>query len=873
MRNSKNINIGGVFSFIKTIQKFIDMYSIDFVIVFDDSKSLLKKNIDINYKANRESTPDELLIQKKILLDYFSMVKIPVVSLENYEADDLIHSYINTVVLKNEDIVYIISSDKDLHLLLLLNNIFIIDVNKNILLDKSWLQKHYFQDISKEKILLYYSLCGDSSDNISGIKGIGDKSARIIIEKYNSLEDLYANEFIGIDISPRIKNILKQGKNEAHLSLQLFTPIQIESSFFSIYLDIKWHKDNFLFGNKLLIDYECRSLIYNSLNIENSIIVDEEKEKLPYAQDLFTTKIVLSKDDFYLLKTEIENASIVALDTETMSGDPRTTTIVGFSLCTEKESAWYVPLIKNGEKVELYNLFITIISLINNKICIMHNALFDMHVISTLDVEVPKNIFDTMLVAYIFKEIKIGLKELSLKILHEKMYSFSHVMEFGLYKTFDQIEITKASQYAATDARQTYLLYNYFNQLLKQNNYCNFDKLFKEIEMPLLNVLYHMESKGIFCDRNVLIEEEIKYVNIINDLHEKIKNIALRYDFLLNPMSNKQTAVFLFEVLLLPSQGNNKKTDQASLACIEHLHEIIPLILLYRSLKSNISHFTTGLLKYIEKDNRIHTHYQQFATQTGRITTINPNLQNIPRTSDIYKIRRAFCATDNFILFSFDYSQIELRILAFFSQDPLLIKLFNENEDIHSLTACMIFKKLKHELLPSERQVAKKINFSIIYGQTAYALARDLKISLAEAKEYLNIFNNNYVGIFLWIDKVIADAKAKGYVLTLYGFKRYIPELQDKNKHVFNLGCRIAVNTIIQGTAAEIMKKTMIDVYDYLQKNHCGHIVLQIHDELLIELAEASAHNHAINIKNKMETIINDRIKLQVDMHYGKNWE
>lgn len=873
MRNSKNINIGGVFSFIKTIHKFIDMYNIDFVIIFDDSRSLLKKSIDINYKANRESTPDELLTQKKILIDYFGMVKIPVVSLDNYEADDLIHNYINVLALKNEDIVYIISSDKDLHLLLLLNNIFIIDVNKNMLLDRCWLQTHYFQNISKEKILLYYSLCGDSSDNIPGIKGIGDKSARVIIEKYNSLDDLYANDLIDLSVSPRIKNMLKQGKNEAYLSLQLFTPMKVESNFFSIYSNISWNKDNFLFGNQLLTDYECLSLIYKSSNIENLIIVDEEKEKLPYAKDLFITKIVLNKDDFFLLKTEIENASIVALDTETLSGDPRTTKMVGFSLCTEKESAWYVPLIINGEQVELYNLFISIISLMNNKICIMHNALFDMHVISTLDIEVPQNIFDTMLVAYIFKEIKIGLKELSIKILHQKMHSFSQVMEFGLYKSFDQIEITKAAQYAATDARQTYLLYNYFNELLTQNDYCNFDKLFKEIEMPLLNVLYHMESKGIFCDRKILIEEETKYVNIINDLHERIKNIALEHNFLLNPMSNKQTAIFLYDVLLLPSQGNNKKTDHVSLSCIEHLHEIIPLILLYRSLKSNISHFTTGLLKYIESDNRIHTHYQQFATQTGRITTINPNLQNIPRTSDIYKIRRAFCASDNFLLFSFDYSQIELRILAFFSQDSLLIKLFNENEDIHSLTACMIFKKLKHDLLPIERQIAKKINFSIIYGQTPYALSRDLKISLAEAKEYLNIFNNNYGGIFIWIDKVIADAKAKGYVLTLYGFKRYIPELQDKNKHVFNLGCRIAVNTIIQGTAAEIMKKTMIEIHDYLQKEQCGSIVLQIHDELLIELQEKSAHHHAINIKNKMEAIINDRIKLQVDMHNGKNWE
>jgi DNA polymerase-1 len=872
MRNSKNIHVGGLFSFIKTIYKFADLYNIDSIIVFDDSRSLFKKNINTDYKAHRESAPEELLLQKKILIEYLAMVKIPIMCIDNYEADDLIHNYVNAISALNQDLVYIISSDKDLHMLLLLNNVFIIDTNKNILLDLSWLKKEYSEDISREKILLYYALCGDSSDNISGVKGIGDKSARVIIEKYNSLDDLYGNDFAGIKITPRIKKLLNDQKEAAYLSLQLFTPMPMNLDFFTPYFDIHWDRENFLFGNKILLEYECYSLQYKPAKIED-VQVEDEKEKLPYAKDLFVTNIVLNEDDYRILISQIEAACVVALDTETLSGDPRTTQMVGFSVCVEKNSAWYVPLIVNGQRVPLYDLFITIISSINSdKKCIMHNALFDMHVINTLGVSVPKNIFDTMLVAYIFKEIKIGLKELSSKILHEKMNSFSQVMEFGLYKTFDQIEITKAAQYAATDARQTFLLYNHFNALLAQEEYVHFDRLFKEIEMPLLNVLYAMEATGICCDKNVLIHEEIKYTALVNNLHEKIKNIALQYNFLLNPMSNKQTAIFLYEILGLPSSGNNKKTDQISLSAIEHLHEVIPLILMYRSLKSNIAHFTTGLLKYIEHDNRIHTHYQQFATQTGRITTINPNLQNIPRSNDIYKVRGAFCAKDNFLLFSFDYSQIELRILAFFSQDPLLIKLFNENEDIHSLTACMIFKKLKTDITTNERQIAKKINFSIIYGQTAYALSRDLKISLAEAKEYLAIFNSNYIGICNWREKVIADAKEKGYVLTLYGLKRSVPELQDNNKHIFNSGCRIAVNTIIQGTAAEIMKKAMIEVHDYLQKEQCGNIVLQIHDELLIELKEATVHDYAIIIKNKMESIIDDQIKLQVNMQYGLKW-
>ncbi len=871
MRNSKNINVGGIFSFVKTIYKFVDLYKIDAVIVFDDSKALLKKELNINYKAHRESTPDELLFQKKVLIDYLNLVKIPIVSLENYEADDLIHNFVNLSFLEN--MIYIISADKDLHTLLFLENVFIIDSNKNLLLDKEWLKKEYGDYVTKEKILLYYSLCGDASDNIPGIKGIGDKTAIKIIENYNSLVDLYSDDFSRMKLTKRIIALLQDGRDSAFDSLKLFTPLEIDKEYFDNYINLNWEKENFILGNPLLLEYECNSLIYLSSN-KNNDLNEEEKEKLPYAKDLFETKIVLNKNDFDILALEIENANVIALDTETLSGDPRMTQVVGFSLCTKKELAWYIPLLINGVKVDLYDLFITIISKINEeKICVMHNALFDMHAIGTLKINFSKNIFDTMLVAYIFREVKIGLKELSVKILREKMNSFSQIMEFGLYKTFDQIEINKAAKYAATDARQTYLLYNYFCDLLSQNEYKNFNKLFNEIEMPLLSVLYEMESTGVLCDKDVLIKEEIKYVDLINQLHEKIKLIALEKDFLLNPMSNKQTSYFLYEVLKLPSPGKNKKTDQLSLSVIENLHEIIPLILTYRSLKSNISHFTTGLLKYIERDNRIHTHYQQFITQTGRITTINPNLQNIPRNSDIYNIRSAFYAKDNFNLVSFDYSQIELRVLAYFSQDPLLISLFNDNKDIHELTACMIFKKDKNEITNIERQIAKKINFSIIYGQGAYALSKDLKISVSLAKEYLDTFSKNYLGIFNWIDCVIQKAKKDGYVLTLHGLKRLIPELFDNNKHVFKSGCRIAVNTIIQGTAAEIMKKAMIQVNNYLQQSGSGKIVLQIHDELLIELSQYNQNTHIHEIKNRMELIIGLEIKLKVNIKNSQSWE
>jgi DNA polymerase-1 len=876
MRNSKNCNIGALFSFVKIIRKLINEYDIDGIVVFDEGSSLIKKEVADFYKIKRESMPCELAFIKKVVLEYLNLINIPILSCDGFEADDLIYNYVNLISKINEDKVYILSSDKDLHSLLLLNNVYIIDSSKNLLLDKNWLfQKYNINNITKDKLLLYYSLIGDQSDNIIGIKGIGEKTASVIIQEYDSLDDLYSDNFQRISITPRIKNLLKEGKDSAYQSLFLIIPLIMKDDFFINYILISWNKDNFIFGNSLLKEYECNSILYqepnnNNIDIKKEDIV-EVKQDYIYAKDTFMTKIVQSNEDYIILLEEINNAKFIALDTETLSGDPRKTTMVGFSICTNEESAWYVPLIINGLKVELYDLFLSIIESIDcNKTCIMHNALFDMHVMSVSNVIVPQNIFDTMIVAYIFKEPKIGLKELSLKFFNQKMNSFSQVMEFGAYQSFDQIEIEKAAKYAATDARQTFLLYLYFINLLKDEKYLSYNKLFLEIEMPLLRVLYKMEEAGIICDKDILIEEEKKYVVIINELHEKIKSIALEKDFLLNPMSNKQTSIFLYDVLKLPSK--TKKTDQATLSSIEGLHEIIPLILLYRSLKSNVSHFTTGLLKYIELDQKIYTHYQQYITSTGRITTINPNLQNIPRNTDLYKIRTAFKAPLGYDLISFDYSQIELRVLAYFSKDPILIKLFNENQDIHALTASILFNKRNNEISNEERQIAKKINFSTIYGQGAYSLSKDLKITLNKAKEYLKLFQDTYPGIFIWMNEVVDLAKINGFVTTLYGLKRYIPELSDYNKNIFKFGQRIAINTIIQGTAAEIMKKAMIDVDNYFQKKNCGKIVLQIHDELLIELKEDNSEYYINQIKEIMELVIGDTIALEVNVKKGKHW-
>lgn len=880
MRNSKQENVGAFFSFIKIIKKLINTYSINKIIVCNDTYSSKKISHDF-YKKNREQMPEDVLLQKKILLHYLEKINIPIIAIEGYEADDIIYSLAHYFSKKDDVRMYIASGDKDLHGLLLLNNIFIIDHNKNLLLDKAWLYTKYVDMVSQEKLHLYYALCGDQSDNITGVPGIGEKTAIKIITEYENLDHLYDNILSKDIVSSRIKKLLLNHKEDAYQSLFLITPLIISDDLLLPYLSQdRWDEDNFLLGNDILIKYECHSILYKKENFLSTVEQKKEIQKshveasYVYAKDTFTTKIVLIREDIVLLIKAINENRIIALDSETSSGNPLTTTVLGFSLCVEENMAWYIPLYINHVKVELYDECLAIFEHItHDKICVFHNALFDLHALSTLKVFLPCPIFDTMITAYIFKEFKIGLKDLSLKIMNQRMQSFSEVMEFGVYKTFDEVPLEKGSSYAAADARQTFLLYNHYQRLLKTEDYSTYNDLLSLVEMPVIKVLRHIESSGIYCDKNILITEEKKYVKKLEEIKEKIKEIAAAYGISFNPMSNKQTRTFLYDILKLP-HNKNKKTDQATLITIENLHPLVNLILSYRSLQSNISHFTTGLLRYIKEDEKIYTHYQQFVTHTGRITTINPNLQNIPRSDQIYAIRNAFHAKKGDVLVSFDYSQIELRVLTHFSGDAVLLDLFKNNRDIHLLTAISIFNKPQEEITSLERQIAKKINFSIIYGQSAYNLAKDLRITLKEAKNYLDLFKKTYPGVFTWMEKVICKAKINGYVCTLHGMKRLIPEIQDNNKNVFKSGCRMAINTIIQGTAAEVMKKAMINVLAYIEKNNLPcRIVLQIHDELLIEMPEKNSDRYSSDIQEVMEKEIHLSVDLKVNIEKSTYWK
>jgi DNA polymerase-1 len=628
-------------------------------------------------------------------------------------------------------------------------------------------------------------------------------------------------------------------------------------------------------GEHILFDLECFSLCTQQKKNELLSKKEEQNNNLPYAKNLFTSKIPDKKEDYEKIQKELKAASYVAIDTETDFGDPRKANVIGYSLCTNKANAWYIPLIIDNERVAQYNENRNLLEAIHtDAIIIMHNALFDLHALSRIRIFFKNKIFDTMLTAFFLKEKKIGLKELSSTLLKEKMESFFSVLTQYEAKTFDEIPLKEAKLYAATDARQTFLLYAYYQEKLLQDEHAKLREYLNTIEMPLIKVLFNIEQTGIYCSETALNKEEKKYLELLSKVKKELLEVAEKYGMeSFNPASNKQTATLLYTHLGLSKVLKGTRTDNVTLKNIELHHPIISSIILYRSTLSNITHFTTGLKRHIESDNKIHTHYQQLSTVTGRITTMNPNLQSLPKKTSFINIREAFyCGKDN-ILVSFDYSQIEIHVLAALSQDPLLVGLLKNNEDIHTETATKLFNKEKKDITKEERQIGKKINFSVLYGQEAYSLSRELKISQAEAKNYLTIFKETYAGIFSWIEKITQEAIQKGFVETFYGNRRIIPELQDSNKIILKIGKRQSVNTIVQGTAAELMKKAMIAVYNYLENKQRGNIVLQIHDEILVEMKDDKNTDSVIaKITDIMEKVGDPLFDLKVAHTRGRTW-
>ena len=865
-------------------------------VIFDTASKSFRNEIYSEYKANRSEAPEDLIPQFSLIREATEAFNIPYIELKGYEADDIIATYSNQA--SNEGwTVDIISSDKDL-MQLVNDNVKMVDPMKMVNIGREEVLKKF--GVYPEKVIDVQALAGDSTDNIPGVPGIGIKTAAELINEYGDLDTLLgkAEE---IKQPKRRENLINYA-DLARISMKLVTlskdikEIESFNNFKRRDIDI----------NKLktfLIKQGFNSLIGRLPNEDGFIDSKSAYVALPEDNDKEDIKPI-KKNNYKLVTDEqvlvtwlknIEINGIVSIDTETTSIDAVSAQLVGISLSIEPGNAIYIPLNHKSKEGGLIadkinqldtNLVLSLLKPILEDpsiIKIGQNIKYDMTVLYNAgDINIyPYH--DTMLMSFALdagKQSGHGMDSLSKKHLNITPISYSEITGKGKDQvTFDYVTLEKALEYAAQDADITLRLYIFLKDRLVKENMVS---LYETIERPLPNVIAYMERNGVGINSNYLKNLSNTFINKMNPIKEKIFNLA---DEEFNISSPKQLAEILYNKLGLKGGKKGKSgLYSTSAAVLEKLsqdgNEICQLILEWRALQKLKSTYSDALVDQINPvTRRVHTHFQMTGAMTGRFSSSNPNLQNIPiKTEDGRAIRRAFIAEENKKIVACDYSQIELRLLAEVANIEPLIKAFKNNVDVHTLTASQVFMVDKENVTSAMRRNAKTINFGIIYGQSAFGLAKQLNISRTEAKEYIELYFNQYPGIKKYMENTQDFARRNGFVETIYGRRCYIPSINDKNPMIRAGAERQAINAPLQGAAADIIKRSMKYFPEILIKNNIdAKLILQVHDELVFECASADVDRLIAIVKSEMinapQPGFKMKVPLEVEIGIGDNWD
>jgi len=884
MHTSKGVTVQAVYGFCRILKKIIDDFSPSMIgLVWDTKGKTFRTDIYSEYKATRQVVPSDLILQKELIMKFADIINLKQILQVGFEADDLIAS----IAAHNKDHqVIVISPDKDLQQMID-NRVLVFDPFKKIIIDEETFIKS--NEFSSDRLVLFHSLLGDASDNIPGVSGIGKKTAQELASSFKSLDDLFEN--IDKVKSERIKKLLLEQKEQAYLSLSLFTLKIINLDLNEkdlLFNKVDWNNAYDFFAdlefNSLLKDIEPPKKQEKDFGDgQLSIFGDQSKKNIDYDWELIIIRNIEQLND---LVTQLKKVDIFAYDTETTGLRSLQDDLVGISIAFDNKKSFYIPIEVFSEQAFLKRDVVlnTLKPFIESEKIkkTMHNAKFDELVLWQYGIETKGVVFDSIIAAGVLRREgrKINLKVLSLQYLNEPMTSFAEVLG-KTYKNFLDVPIDIAARYGAHDSIQTFKLKAVLEEELKKEK--SLEKLFYEIEMPLSNVLFKMERTGIELDLTVIQETLKELDKELGILQRKIlanieESKSSQVDINLN--SPKQVETLLFDYLKLPvvkkGTEGRRSTDQEVLEKLREIHPIPGLILRYRELFKLKSSYLEPLPEFINpKTGRVHTNYNQTEVATGRLSSNNPNLQNIP-TDENYgmKIRSAFRAGRGKMLLSADYSQIDLRVLAHLTQDNALKNAFLEGRDIHTQTAAQIFEIKEDEVSSKQRQIGKRINFSIIYGLTPYGLSKDLGIKPSEAKIYIEKYFQQYPSVATWMDQVVEEGKKNGYVETLFGKRRYLSELHEKNKMIFEAARRVAINTPVQGTSAEIIKLAMIKIDKKFERLNSGAaMLLQIHDELIIEFDSKEEEVVSGIVRNCMEKIVDWDIPLNVAIRCGKTWK
>lgn len=893
--NSKGVNTSAIYGVINSFLKIIDDYKPRYVMVsFDRKEETFRHKLDDTYKANRPPMPDDLKEQIEPVKKFFQLIDIPEISLAGYEADDVLGTFAEH--FKHEVEVYIVSGDKDFAQVVQ-DNVFLLDPFKNTVLDEKGIKAKY--GVEASQFIDYLAIVGDTADNIPGVKGIGPKGAEKLLNEFTNLDEIYQN--LDTQTGATLKK-LTEFKESAYHSFTLATidlkvPVDIPKlDYFVCCLN----NTNDLIS--FFDEYELNTLKRKLMSViplkeSDTQAPEQSSEPANYEQGLLFGNEVESqeikvqpKEEFEaILISSLENlkenlavnqTKFLTIDTETTSLNTQTAELVGVSFCYDTTKAFYVPLnhfasdnLPKKEVLEILGLAL------QDKTIIGHNLKFDLEILEYHGLKIENELFDTMIASFLLDPTNSG-NSLDKCMEREFNYTMQPIVDLiGKGKqlvNFDKVSVDDAYFYAAEDAWATFRLYHVYNKMLEFKGVKN---LFTEIEIPLINSIKTMEMNGAFVDKNYLAKLSLTVTERINSLVAEIYNIA-GYQFNLN--STQQLATLLFEEMEIPPVKKTKtgySTDATVLETLADDYEVVRLMLEYRQLAKLESTYISALPKLIdEKSGRIHSNFNQIGASTGRLSSTNPNLQNIPiRTELGSKVREAFVAQDpDSLILAADYSQIELRLLAIFSRDPILVKTFSEGGDIHKSTAALIYNKSVEDVTGDERRSAKTINFGIIYGMGSTKLSKELNISQKEAKEFISNYFEKFPTIREYMDNMVLKAKSEGFCETISGRRLYLPAINSGNKRDSSEAERVAVNMPIQGSAADIIKIAMNKVHAKIKNRTDVKMIIQVHDELVFEVKQASLEEISLLIKQEMENSLPQEysqiVKLSVDIGTGKNW-
>ena len=854
-----------------------------FAVIFDSARKTFRNEIYSDYKANRSEAPDDLAPQFEYIRKSVLAFNLPSVDLINYEADDLIATYVDQILKKGAKVT-IVSSDKDL-MQLFKNKVRIFDPMKNKFISEEDVQNKFGVDPSK--VIDVQALAGDSSDNVPGVPGIGVKTAAELINKYGNLEKLLKSAH-EIKQNKRRETLI-ENKDKALISKQLVTlkhdaPVNIALSEFKLK---EIDKDKLF---KFLREMEFNRLLssaiskYGEPNFEG--IKNETVSK--------KTQNSINKKNYHLIKdpkeiddwiNEAEEVGEVAVDTETSSLDPHQADLIGVSLSSKIGKACYIPLGHKSQKNLNKELVLKKLKPLLEDSSIKkigQNIKFDFIVLFKHGITIS-TMEDTMLMSYVLDAGKNrhNMDSLSEIHLNHKTIAFKDLVGTGKKEiNFKDVDVEKAKDYAAEDADITFRLYKKFHKSLKDEKMVNIYELF---EKPMIKILAFMEIEGIKIDNKFLKILSSKFEKKIEKIQKDVFKISKK-EF--NIASPKQLGEILYNELKIADLKKTKKGSFATSASVlEDLafkgYEFPQLVLDWRQVSKLKNTYSDSLPEHINPlTNRVHTSFLLAATTTGRLASSDPNLQNIPiKSEDGRDIRKSFIAEKDNVLISADYNQIEMRILADLADVKELKKAFKNNEDIHSLTASQIFNTEIKKVDQDQRRKAKAINFGIIYGISQYGLAKQINVSNYEAEEFLNSYFAKFPEIKVYMDQTIKFCRKNGYVNNIFGRRSHFININDKNYNVRNFQERAAINAPIQGSASEIMRLAMIRLEKRLneQKNQDTKMLLQIHDELIFETPKSGVEKIRKIITEEMTSVVNSdqhsfSIPLTVDLNIGDNW-